>query len=249
MSVQLGRGLKMRLSMDEKTVTKVVSGHERHQPFVMRQFPNVFCPVLKISELAEHVSYQMPRLQHAPFEHLDVALLTASPYLEELWARVGVPPLPTWQETLAARLRTNLAEYGEGLHVDTTALVAQLVVQEAPCVIHGDPTFANLLHDGTRYYWIDPLTRPFIPGDPHVDLGKLFQSCFGYEYVLVDREPVARLELCHMLATHLNLDGRLGYYWCLVHFIRLLPYQLPHQRRTFLTWTRMLALQLQLLTS
>lgn len=92
--------------------------------------------------------------------------------------------------------------------------------------IHGDATLANLVvYPVIGPRWIDPLERPWVPGDPMVDVGKMLQSAHGYEAVLAgDRGRFdARLAA-------LALDGadpaarERANVWLLVHLARLLRY-------------------------
>jgi hypothetical protein len=101
------------------------------------------------------------------------------------------------------------------------------------CLIHGDATAANLVHAPLvmrrdfRYRWIDPLNRSYIPGDPHVDLGKMFQSCWGYERILLgdDKDIKFNEQLARDLCKHVNLSFDLAWKWHIIHLFRLLPYQ------------------------
>ena len=52
----------------------------------------------------------------------------------------------------------------------------------------------------------------------------------GYEDVLQGREPRVRKDLMRRLALDLDLDSHLGLAWCRIHFVRLLPWQLPADR-------------------
>lgn len=101
------------------------------------------------------------------------------------------------------------------------------------CAIHGDPTLDNVLVRPVSAPARDPLvlTDPLppddrIPNDRAVDLGKLLQSALGWESVR--RGKGWPTDTRHRVKV--VLDGEdyktacRSWFWCLIHFIRILPY-------------------------
>lgn len=218
----LGRGRSYITYTEHNTVIKrTVDGWEPHH---MSQHPDVFVPVLKI----ERLNFTMPRYDQAEITNL----IEAAELLKILWIEKWRWQMPGWNRQLRAHLTQQNVKHSLGFNALWLESLVRSVNHDLPypCKIHGDPTLANLLvgPDGPR--WIDPLTRPYIPGDPHVDLGKLYQSCAGYERVLQGERPVINTHLMNLLAKNLNLNSNLGLAWCRVHFIRLLPYQYEDAR-------------------
>jgi hypothetical protein len=223
--MNLGRG-HSHLSFSPFTVTKRVAN--AWEPLYMRRFPDVFVEVQDI----KYLSFTMRRLREPDYADVSV-LLEAARSLKTLWNTPWSGSKKEWRELL----RTHLIHINVISDAQVDALIAKLPDVKYPVLIHGDPTLANLLQGiaSNEYYWIDPLLRSYIPGDPHVDLGKMFQSCMGYEAILLGREPVSHDTFMHDLADRFDLDHDLGLTWCAVHFVRLIPYQLPLDKPTFST--------------
>lgn len=215
-----GRGRASAFTFTDDTVTKTVLAEEAWQPAFMLLHPDVFINVSDVRSRGTLVEYDMPRLVQCELPEL---LLDASQLLPKLWERRTVG-YGGWRLHLRLRLENIVGV------VAAAELVSALPSVTHHVSIHGDPTMANLLlysQGERRFAWIDPLLRQFIPGDPHVDLGKLFQSCWGYERCLASRKEQPRFDrgLARELAWGLNLDYDLGWHWCKVHTARLLPYQ------------------------
>lgn len=154
--------------------------------------------------------------------------LQASP---EMCAGLTAPwPRQDWRQLLQARLQGLAHEHLGWDPLQVATLIADIPDWPGqPCMTHGDATLANLVYDSLSgdWLWLDPLICPHIPHDPHVDLGKLYQSCWGYEKVLCD--PVrGHLEfdrdLALKLAAMCGLSSKVAMRWCIVHMLRLLPY-------------------------
>jgi hypothetical protein len=175
------------------------------------------------------VELEMPRLIEAtaaddPYPPLKHGLETLAQFL---WSQDDLTPHLGWREKLLSHL----------IRIRCTSGVRHLVEKDLPeapdrqCRIHGDATLANLLFDSQRMRWVwcDPLRRPYIPGDPLVDLGKMFQSCWGYERVLIeDATPSLDEQMADRLANIAGLNYDDAMRWCHVHIVRLLPYQTRH---------------------
>lgn len=101
---------------------------------------------------------------------------------------------------------------------------------------HGDPTLDNVMIDGLgELILIDPI--PSYHGSPQlraVDLGKLLQSAFGYELVKYQdvRWSVDTAEVLRELERYESeVDLRASLFFCAVHYLRLIPYQLDEVKR------------------
>ncbi len=219
-------------------VTKTVRGP--WEPNWMRRFPEVFMPVIATCEHGDHLEYTMPRGEPARWDELTDALPKAATLLRRLWATCWEQHNPRWAEALFDHL--------DGLRqvhdIQLTRDDVRYLVREAshhqvrqPRCIHGDPTLANLIYDASRPFdrwrWIDPLARPYIPGDPLVDLGKMYQSCLGYERVLAGLEPERDDAMIQQLAEITGLCEHHGLVWCAIHILRLIPYQDEKDRPLF----------------
>lgn len=146
-----------------------------------------------------------------------------------LWSRPA-PPKPGWG--------IRLVEHVSQIYPSPVLLemVARLIEWNGSSVtIHGDATAANLVRYpvlGVR--WIDPLDRPYVPGDPAVDLGKMLQSCWNYEGALrgehVWRDVVTETEVLHGIDPATQARARM---WSLVHMARLLRYHTSDVRDKF----------------
>lgn len=213
---RLGRSGSV-VTFTSNQVQKVTT--DLNEPVQMLLYPDVYAPVLDVRVTHVDATYVMPRLA-SPGSDPHV-LLQAARELKQLWSYQRAWRNASWRERLTLHLAT-IGQAQQLRHVIDCIRVISL-----DYVTHGDPTLANLAHDGQRYRWLDPLVRDYIPGDPHVDLGKLFQSCWGYERCLVDPKftPTFDRALAVQLADSLDLDFEQGWAWCAVHVARLLRYQ------------------------
>lgn len=145
---------------------------------------------------------------------------------EYLWSNPSTPKT-NWKPQLVNHLRTIYPSSGLMARVERLADVD-------PCRrIHGDATLANLLRFPFGVRWIDPLDRPYVPGDPLVDAGKILQSCYGYENVLAGRKT----DQHYLYQPRVVLEALLDEFgdsgldrartWSLVHLARLLRYHTP----------------------
>lgn len=206
------------------------------QPLKMRMFPAAFVPVLAIEFInGGRAVFTMPRLHQPDMKDKREALTCGLGLLQRhVWSQADLFVQPPWRDALREHL-VHVA--GETLKVRRIEkLVEELPEVRRPCAIHGDPTFANILKDRHRgYLWIDPLDREYIPHDAHVDLGKVFQSCWSYEELLYGDTTTVKLdeELVSDLTDFTQLDAHVAMNWCLVHLIRLLPYQTKYVRQKY----------------
>jgi len=226
----LGRGgSKFQFGRDK--VIKLSASIE--EAIFMDAHPKVFIPVLKTTPLTmphwrepiigRENQYALVSGLHKLKNHL---WSHSSPYLRENWRLL-------LEHHLHLQRRTHRLDFNEDL-IDRT--VRSIKVSK-PRLIHGDATLANMLAnpDTGVWRWIDPLERTYIPGDPHVDLGKLFQSCWEYERILIDASFKGHFNMvfAHQLAEYAGLDYNQGQLWCIIHIMRLLPYQEARVRIAF----------------
>ena len=138
-----------------------------------------------------------------------------------LWSQ-RVPPKLQWKPRLLNHLRTIYP---------SSALEERVrdLPDVDPCVrIHGDATLANLVRYPFGVRWIDPLDRPYVPGDPLVDVGKVLQSLHGYELTL-DGNPAHPWPISPCLTDQAmtglrETERERAQTWTLVHLARLLRY-------------------------
>lgn len=238
-STTLGRGGPDRLVFSDREVSKRAPLWE---PVIMDTYPEVFVPVLGYTDLETTgplgrepwVWFRMPRLRPPALYELEPALFTGLACLHDLW-RVENPTINgSWRYHLGLHLEGRIRRNGLDVDIDFMhSIVEKLPEPNRPWrQIHGDATLANLVHgpndaDIVTWQWIDPLDRGFIPGDPHVDLGKMYQSCWGYEATLFGSTNAPKFDtiLARKLAHRSHLSYEVGRLWAVIHLIRLLPYQ------------------------
>jgi hypothetical protein len=217
--------------LDGLTATKTV--HGRWEPDYMTKFPDVFVHVISRCENGtdDVVQYSMVEGIPATHEERDDALPKAAALLPRLWQRAAPSANPDWPRALFDHLTAIVAAEQFQLRADDLRFLVRESNHHDPKMdrcIHGDPTLANIVYVNgahSRWRWIDPLMRPYIPGDPLVDLGKLYQSCLGYERVLAGLEPERDDALMECLAEQLGLCEYHGLVWTAIHLVRLIPYQ------------------------
>lgn len=94
------------------------------------------------------------------------------------------------------------------------------------CLTHGDPTFANTMHSEDGLVLTDPLpSSDLVPDIRAKDLGKLLQSCVGYERDILGWEyltapdPLWVWGLCQD-----ENEWQAAKYCGVMHIMRLMPY-------------------------
>lgn len=169
----------------------------------------------------------MPRLEVPTILDGQYVILQGLTALRSLWVKMSTPePKENWRVLLMAKLQTLRQRLD--IKLDQHRLV-KLLKDGARCKIHGDPTIANLLYDkGKRQWvWCDPLQRDYIPDFKEVDVGKMLQSCWNYERVIKFESelPSFNEPLARVICEKTHADYEQANLWCLVHLIRLIPYQ------------------------
>jgi len=198
----------------------------RAEPLFIREHPDIFVPVLEMIG-GNPCAFKMPLYEEPDIYHdREIALMGGLQKLKELWLETSSKKT-AWKTNLRSHLYSQVLEYK--LDISPTLIneiISALPECDTPKQIHGDATLANLIYNEGQWFWIDPLQRPFIPGDPHVDLGKMLQSCWDYEKVLLGEDsPGFDRDLAKKLATSAQLEFYAAWNWCVIHIIRLLPYQ------------------------
>lgn len=95
---------------------------------------------------------------------------------------------------------------------------------------HGDCTIENLMRKSTgKLCFIDPLpASPKMPALQSVDIGKMLQSCWGYEEAKGTAKSIGwdRRDLVdHILDKSTEQERDASLYFMCVHYLRLIPYQ------------------------
>lgn len=99
------------------------------------------------------------------------------------------------------------------------------IVDEEPCLIHGDPTLANIIETSGIIVLIDP--KPpgrGIPSFKSVDRGKMLQSLLGWELLLSggDKGDIDLIETQLWPFADLDTQDLLrAVWWCIVHLRRI----------------------------
>lgn len=106
------------------------------------------------------------------------------------------------------------------------------------CLTHGDPTIDNVLlrraYDPLGWGWadvvlIDPIpATPAVPDLRCVDIGKVYQSLYGYEFVRYGDPGLVGVTLREFLEFEKSLldenEVYATHYWHVIHLLRCFPY-------------------------
>lgn len=242
----LGRGGEGRVRFFHDRVKKV---SREWEPKYLASHHDVFVRVKSVQSYngTDLVEFTMPRLR-APSIPNEGAEALASGYekLQRLWRhRYFVDPFQFagWRDRLFRHLSTRMSavpDFPDTLILD---VIARLPEPEPPIAIHGDATLANLLFDKIQntWVWCDPLDREFIPQDRRVDMGKILQSCYGYERVLLGQRDSLALNTTWIPFLMDSWDYEIAHIWCIIHFMRAIPYQDDRVKEIIVKWLRELA--------
>lgn len=224
------------------------------EPVFMAMFGSAFAEILstKMNEAGDIVTFMMPRYIVPDMERDGESLIVDGIHClaRQLWGHVPVNDVyvEDWRDLLVKHLQRRIKQYHLELNPDKVMkLVGDLPKDKEPRnTIHGDATLANMVYDPARgWIWVDPLLKVYIPWDLRVDLGKALQTCWGYERMLVGLQdrPILNERLAMDIARRSGISLEEIIPWCLVHLIRLLPYQDEPTRWVF---TRILREQFNL---
>lgn len=184
--------------------------------------------------------YQMERLTEVPIEVVDFHSLVESLYAilsTQVWTVTGsiqLSPLQHLDKLLGLVDRPLYEQFADKFHqIDWTRVRAGLT--------HGDPTFDNMMlrHDG-QFVIIDPIpATPAVPDLIAVDMGKVLQSCFGFERIRYGGQwsrvsPTLPDIFLSMIGS--NIECQAALYWCAVHLVRAIPYMESQEVKDELGW-------------
>lgn len=163
--------------------------------------------------------YAMERLDPIPTAKVKLPQLVDA-LATALWQRVGVVPVDTPQTMLyAGRILREHAPALEAVALERLAFIRPINA----CLTHGDPTAENVMLRNGTYVVIDPIpatTR--VPDDLAVDVGKILQSAHGWEGMKgEERASFTPSDVEELFSPSAFEVATL---WCIVHFIRTLPY-------------------------
>lgn len=167
--------------------------------------------------------YEMEILQepeHTP-HWTENAFIDMRQKLELVWARKLPIVNRDWRPLLIKFCET----YGYNVAPLIHALLPVSVTEGAQ-MIHGDPTLANVMFRNEYDLCIvDPIMpNGKIPAMWTVDLGKMLQSCCGWEKVILGWKYDSASCADKVLNNVPMIDARRSWFWCMVHFLRILPY-------------------------
>ena len=181
-------------------------------------------PIIEISSNA----YAMPHCE----DHIDgvdsrfVFEETVRLLQEYVWS---YGPHINWDETRRRQLvfdkmcRTKMHKWE-----DMYDLFREITWMDLPvCLTHGDPTFCNTLWLNERHAWVlcDPIPSFELPDIRAIDLGKLLQSCFGFEQIMYGWKystPPNPLWVNVLCDSH--NEWKAAIFFGMLHIMRLLPY-------------------------
>ena len=89
-------------------------------------------------------------------------------------------------------------------------------------LVHGDPTYDNVMLRNGEIVLIDPLpATPAVPDLVSVDIGKMLTSVMGFELIRYGDRTFVDAQLPYIIDEN---EYRASLYWCAVHFLRAIPY-------------------------
>lgn len=239
-SSRFGRG-NGHVKFQGEVVVKTTS--ESFEPVFMGMFGLAHAEILHCKTLpGDQVQFTMPRYIWPDLERDGESVICdgLNTLGKCLWGEE--PPFerqnPNWRDALTEHLLERITTQGLELSKDKVQRFIGDLPEESERrhTIHGDATLANMVYDPVRgWIWVDPLVKPYVPWDRIVDLGKAFQTCWGYERVILGMQQFP--ELNERLAMDVVRRANVPYVdvmrWCIVHVMRLLPYQEPVIRDKF----------------
>lgn len=217
-------------------VTKAFPGNERlYQQALYLQLKD--CPFLPEVYQVRRDYYTMEVLSEPPYELLDhTAVLNhmIAGLDFHIWSTPASVKLDHDALTLKIIELTNKAKMPE-LRTEIFKMRDQIDWNVLhTCRTHGDATFDNvMIRPSTgQLVLIDPIpavTTLGIPDLRSADFGHILRSCFGFEFARYD-ESFMKFSIA---PDYLKLfvgdenEWRATVFWCLIHFLRVLPYMPP----------------------
>ena len=239
----------MVVTLDEARVLKIALKPEHKNrlilqaEFIQRYDSGIFP---KIFNVFEH-GYVMERLQQPFCNEIGGWMADIKQLLREnLWnIKETVVVKHNWHGTLYdAVMRRFIDVYQLNIIKGFTDKICERVSEQifrlrelkglTSCPIHGDPTFDNVMIRFGLPVIIDPLPweESYIPPFKSVDLGKLLQSAWGYECALQDIHYSIKdfagqhdYNMIRIFDGESKVDILAAKIFCLIHYVRLLPYQ------------------------
>lgn len=211
------------ITIEESSVLKT-GDNVFEQGKLCESYPlNLVCP--KVLEKFDN-SYRMERLDELTAHDREFAFRTMK-YVRQLLARhvwsipdtVG-PEYRNWRYRLSQK-------FHDVTGLDIEPLVDSLWIDQSQWqTIHGDPTMSNTMRRGNvgELVLIDPLRSPYIPPHWTVDMGKLLQSCIGWENIIDAWQYDGGLAAHRLTAGMDDLTLRRSWFWCMIHCMRIIPY-------------------------
>lgn len=222
-----------RITIHSDYVTKSFPGNSRlyQQALFLERNDNSLLP--SVYQLRRDY-YTMEVLSEPPYQLLDhnavlqhmIAGLDA-----ELWSII--PDVKIDHDTLTLKIieltnRTNLVELRETIFALRDSIEWHRLIA---CLTHGDTTFDNvMIRPSTgQLVLIDPIpaaTSPGIADLRSADFGHILRSCFGFEWARYGEEFLRFRVTPEHLKLYVGDDNewRATVFWCIVHFLRVLPY-------------------------
>lgn len=185
-------------------------------------------------------SYVMERLFDPPNALLDhdmVIRVMINQLRLHIWSQPALVPIN--HQVLYDKISALVDKYQVG-HIWTQLYKIRGAVNWSrlpTCLTHGDPTYDNVMLrvDTGELVLVDPLPATLaIPDLRSVDIGKMLQSVLGWEAVRYGSGEyqlrVAPAEFRATLSVMIELSEEewiASIFWCVVHFLRTLPYVPP----------------------
>ena len=158
------------------------------------------------------------------------------PVLEQIWRR---PTVRGTSHDLGAHYRYVMERVRQCMPTYETRvshLIQSLDLASCrPCLVHGDPTYENVMKRPGSILLADPLPpQPYMPELAAVDVGKVLQSLLGYELVertwsiaawQVDSERATQMVSEALNRPEYDREVRAAAWFAFAHCVRLLPYK------------------------
>jgi hypothetical protein len=217
------------IEMFDHHVIKSGQGHvgERvtQQVKWLTSYPSAVVPVVYDVVPAR---YMMERLDPVEPFSLNVADLDAiiGRLARYVWHR---EPVVMFSPKLHHEKLDRLKMHASDQMVDFLVNVRDIVLdrRQRACLTHGDPTLDNVMRRMGDFVVTDPIPATHaVPDLWAVDLGKILQSLSGFEIARYDEAPHNPIAVrpSHLLDTLTEHDRIRAIYWCVVHYMRAMPY-------------------------
>lgn len=183
-------------------------------------------PFPRSVELLNEESYCMEVLQPLPkiVKNQFLYLKHLTEILQKYFWRNGHPGSSNWKHEFHKWLTDYVCYDVLGILTWADEVIAR---QYPSRYIHGDPTFSNVMLRDSKRTWkewvlIDPIPAGGkIPPHIYVDIGKILQSCLGWE----DKIDIGWDKAFKHLTKDMSLcETDTTLFWTVIHLYRILPY-------------------------